>query len=382
MPSVARVVAAIAVAGACAAGLSACDLGAGGTKAGGESVPITLRLGTVESSDPPYRYFVEEFAREVEARSDGAVRIAPEWEANPWTPDSEALLAEQVQSGAIELALVPDRVMSSFGPSALDALHAPFLIDSMELADAVAAGDLAPALLSDLPLEDSIGLALVPEDLRHPAAFNGELVAPDDFVGLRIRVGVAQPEAAALLRALGALPQASQSLGEAQADGLIDAAETAYPFAKDMPLGSTVTANVAFFPKVNVLVASGSALDELSEEQRGILAAAAGVARDRAAAQRPTEFEGLTSFCTHSGDGVLAPADTITELIRRSAPVSAELRRHAATAKNMDEIARLKASMPAATIALPEICGPATGDSARPAGRLSALRAHRRGPSR
>ena len=165
--------------------LAGCGVAAGQrrTKAGGQSLPVTLHLGTVESGEPPYRFFIEEFAREVFERSDGGIRIVVDWQKFTWSPASEGLLADAVRAGDIDLALVPDRVFPTFGASALDAVHTPFLIDSMALADAVASGEIGAAMLADLPLEDTVGLALAPEELRHPAGYHRELTSATTSTG-------------------------------------------------------------------------------------------------------------------------------------------------------------------------------------------------------
>ena len=340
----------------------------GGTKAGGESLPVTLHLGTAESGEPPYRLFVEQFARDVFDRSDGGIRIIVDWESIPWTPSSEGQLADAVAAGDIDLALIPDRVFPRYGPSALDALHTPFLIDSMALADAVASGEIGAAMLADLPLKGTVGLALAPEELRHPAGYQRALTSAEDFVGLRIRAADVDTQLSTLLTSLGALPRTVVSTRDAAQDGVIDAAETGYPLYRDMPIGMTYTANVTFFPKVNVLLASSGRFESLSAAQQEILRTAAGAARDSAAAQRPTELDGLTEVCTWGLDGALAPAAQLAALVRRAAPVTAALRRNERAAETMDAIAAAKAAIPPTPVVLPEICGPATGDSARPGG--------------
>lgn len=348
--------------------LAGCGLAAGGgTKAGGQSLPVTLHFGTVESGEPPYRFFVEEFARDIFERSDGGIRIVVDWEAIPWSPASEGQLADAVAAGDIDLALIPERVFPAYGPSAVDALHMPFLIDSMALADAVAAGEIGASMLSDIPLNGAVGLALAPEDLRHPAGFQRALTSATDFDGLLIRTADIEPQSSTLLRELGAVPRTVDSVGDAFREGRIDAAETAYPFFQDMPPGMIYTANVTFFPKVNVLVASKGSFESLSATQQDILQIAAAAARDSAAAQRPTELDGLTEVCTWGHDGVLAPPDQVAALVDRAAPVISALRGNQRTAEAMDAIAELKAAMPPTPVVLPEICGSATGDSARPA---------------
>ena len=54
----------------------------GGTKAGGSGAPVTLRIGTHDlQGGTPGAEQIEEFARRVEALSDGRLRIKPVWHA-------------------------------------------------------------------------------------------------------------------------------------------------------------------------------------------------------------------------------------------------------------------------------------------------------------
>jgi TRAP-type C4-dicarboxylate transport system substrate-binding protein len=51
------------------------------TKGGGSSAPVTLRIGTDDWPGRPSADMIEEFARRVEDRSDGQLRIEPVWRA-------------------------------------------------------------------------------------------------------------------------------------------------------------------------------------------------------------------------------------------------------------------------------------------------------------
>lgn len=353
--------------------LSGCTSGqslGGGTKAGAEGLPVTLRLGTVESGDPPYKYFVEEFVRQIKTRSHGSVHVEVDWQLNPYSPASEGELADEVNAGKIDLALVPDRVLSRYGPSSIDALATPFLIDSMPLADAVAESASARSMLASLPLGHVVGLALIPEDLRHPAGNGRALATVADFRQLRIRTlnEVVEPATWALLRTIGAVPSAPKNLPSALGAGILDGFETAYPFYLDFPVGTVYSANLTLFAKFNVLLASAEAMSRLSPEQQRMLADAAGAARRKAAKQRPTEAEQLETVCAHGHDAILVSPAELEAFRRLAAPLTAKMRTNRATAHAIDAIQELKTSVPAVAPAVPDLCGAPTGDAAKYAG--------------
>ena len=95
-------------------------------------------------------------------------------------------------SSDVDLAVVPVRTWSDAGVTSLQALQAPFLIDNDALLTAVTGDDaLVQPLLDGMQEQGLVGLAVWPEGLRHPLAFeqNGApLLSPDDFKRTRCLV--------------------------------------------------------------------------------------------------------------------------------------------------------------------------------------------------
>ena len=194
-------------------------------KSGGEATPLTLRLGTVEGQEFPYAPYVDEFVRSVEETSGGSIDVEVAWEAVPWNPESEQTLATMVSDGEIDLALVPTRVWDELGVTTLRALQAPFLVDNLELLNAIVGSELADELFAGLDTLGVEGLALWPDSLRHPLGFERPLLTANDFDGAQLRV-LTSDTSFRLVRALGAEPVAVDFAAGVPAG--IDGAEAAF----------------------------------------------------------------------------------------------------------------------------------------------------------
>ena len=105
---------------------------------------VTLRIGTNDGADQPMSVPINEFARQVEELSGGAMRIEPVWNAGP--PDTPTIgeyiawdqfVARRVVSGEIDMGMIPARAWDTEGVTTLRALFAPFLVDS----DSLVTGD-------------------------------------------------------------------------------------------------------------------------------------------------------------------------------------------------------------------------------------------------
>ena len=187
---------------------------------------------------------VEFFASQVRALSRGTLRVhvIPQ-AAGDAVPDTEERIARMVRDGKLDLGWIGARAWDELGVSSFQALQAPFLITSYPLLDRVTTSPLATRMLAGLARQHVIGLALVPELLRHPAGFRHPLSSLADFDGARIR---ALPSRAgdALLRALGATPVHESNRAFAT-DRRSDGEETS--FGRVAVVGApSATANVAF----------------------------------------------------------------------------------------------------------------------------------------
>jgi hypothetical protein len=244
---------------------SAILLGATGTvtalaqeKGGGEPAPITLSLAVAEIIGSPAESYVRAFVDEVAARSDGFVHIEPIWDAGAGTAlGFEEGVASLLLAGEADLALTAGRAWQAVGVTSLLPLQAPFLITDDASAVEVARSTIADDLLAGMAEAGAIGLALWPEDLRHPVAFEpcvDALVTPEQFTGLTVR---AAPSAITtdLFDTLGATPVWPSGLVARVATCEIQAAESGLRQLTNLAGSPTLTADVTFFPKYQVLAA-------------------------------------------------------------------------------------------------------------------------------
>src|SRR5262249_53991028 len=150
----------------------------------------------------------------------------------------------------------------------------------------VVASQIGTEMLDSLTKHGGVvGVALVPDFLRHPVGMGRALVRPADFAGTRIRI---QPSrvTAAVITALGGRPLAisNDDIGLAIAHKRVDAQEVAM---LNSPGGSVVTENVVFFGKALTLFANRGAYERLNDHQRRMIQAAAANTLQYALAHHP-----------------------------------------------------------------------------------------------
>jgi C4-dicarboxylate-binding protein DctP len=333
---------------------AACS-GGSGDKAGGDAEPVVLRMATIEGRGAPYADAVEEFARQVRDLSGGDLRLRVVWEGaseylGGFGPGADQKIARLVQKGTLDMALIPARAWDELGVTSLQALQAPFLVSSEDLVDRVVQSELAGEMLAGLEQAGVVGLVLVPEGLRHPVGFARPLLAVDDFAGATIR---ALPSNASnrLLRALGATPVdiCCKDFSTAVARGEIAGAESGFAWGGDLPRPGTFTANVTFYPKVNVVVANDDVFAELSDEHRDILRRAAAGALRHVVSDGPREAERAAVYCRNGGKIASASERDLAALERAARPVYAALEADAQTRKLIARIRVLKAQAAASS---------------------------------
>ena len=337
-------------------------------KSGGEAAPLTLRLGTVERQGIPYTPYVDEFVRSVEETSGGSIDVEVAWEAVPWNPESEQTLATMVSDGEIDLALVPTRVWDELGVTSLRALQAPFLVDSLELLNAIVGSELADEMFVGLDTLGVEGLALWPDSLRHPLGFERPLLTADDFEGSQLRVPMSDASFR-VVRAIGAEPVAVDFAAGVSAG--IDGAETAFNVSRDLPALGTFTANITFYPKVNALVANAESIESLSDDQRDVLRRAATDTIAYAVDTNRTEHDLAEQYCADGGSVALTDAADLAELAELAAPVVAELEADETTQRIVDAIRELKSKVTADPATAAAACRPAVEEASNPTGSES-----------
>ncbi len=350
----------------------------GGDKAGGSGGIVTLRLA---SDDPPDREAsqqVKEFARQVRRLSDGRLRIHVDWEANgngdkhpPRAWDQKT--AQKVIDGRYALAIVPARAWDVLGVTSLQAIQAPFLVNSDALLDRVTSDPVAEPMLAGLNEVGVVGLALWPEALRHPAGFGHPLRSRSDFAGKGIRA-IRSALTWEILRALGARPldRVGNEIGPEIDSGKLSGAETEIGLVRDLPRPGIVTANVTLFPKANTIVANRKAFDRLSDDQRETLRQAAAETRDHVVASRPTDVDAARSACGVGVRVVVASDADIRGLVRATRPVIARLERDESTRKSIKRIVALRETMAVSRPAVAPCGRPSAGTATAKAGGRSA----------
>ena len=339
-----------AVFGLAALALAGCGSGGRADKAGSLGGPVVLRLGTVDTPGKPASDDLEHFAASVKQISSGSMAVEIVWGAAK-TNRGEQDVAELVHRGKLDAALVASRAWDVEGVMSLQALQAPFLIDSQTLLDRVLTSPLAGEMLAGMRPFGVTGLALLPSDLVHPFGFGRALLAPADFGGARVRVPLSNA-AYRLWRALGATPVFlnGDAYNLAVRNGAIAGAESYLELGDTLPGGAgptTATANVALYPKVNALVINSMVYRSLTERQRTILRRAAADTLGYVLRTNVPESTAAADFCKSGGAIVASSPADLTALEQAARPAYSMLERDRQTRRFIERIRQLKERTPA-----------------------------------
>jgi TRAP-type C4-dicarboxylate transport system substrate-binding protein len=255
-------------------------------------------------------------------------------------------------------------VFDTVGVTGFEALQTPMLIDTPELAGAVATGDVAADMLAGLDDQGIVGLGLVYEGLRRPLALNGAVTRATDLEGLSVRVPVSGVSDQ-VFTALGAVPDNGASHIVSTSGERYPVVETELALADtDFPAGGTVTANLVFFPKYDAILANPDSLGRLDEDQQDAIRQAAAEAVAGAVQTTADEEALAATYCETAGDLVSASLGEVRAIRARLRPVVDELGQDPATAAAIDEIRRLEIATTAPRFRAPPSCSPRTGDGA------------------
>lgn len=358
---------AVVLAALASASAAGCDVGGGrGDKAGGSRAPVELRLAVAYAPDEPDAAVARYFASRVSALSGGSLRVHVVFDAaGQRTAVPEQRVARMVRDGRFELGWIGARAWDRLGVRSFQALQAPFLVTSYPLLARIARGPLAARMLAELRADGFVGLALVPDRLRHPFGVRRPLASPHDFAGARVRV-IPSHATESLMRALGATPVhvSGDDIDAAMARGEIDGTE--HSLGGTWPGGRYLTANVTFFAKALTLFAGHGAYERLDEDQRAALRTAARETVAHVGAHPPHESALVRRHCDYGGVVTTSHNDLAT-LERATRPVYAELERDAPTRALIRAIRELKGKTPATSIAaVPPACA---HEAPRPQGR-------------
>ena len=181
----------------------------------------TLRLGHNISTSSPYHLSAEHFARLVQERTQGRIRV----QVFPaGALGNERDMIEGAQIGTIDLVVTSSAAAGPFVP-ALRILDVPFLFRDPAHARSVLDGPLGAELLAAMPARNLIGLAWGDIGFRHITA-NRPIRTVEDMRALKLRAQN-NPIHLAAFRALGAQPTVIgfNELYAALQTGVVDANE-------------------------------------------------------------------------------------------------------------------------------------------------------------
>ena len=302
---------------------------------------VHLTLTTYDEDNTPGAALVHHFVDEVKAL-DPDISITVRFHGSPQEPDA----VTAVSNGSADLAMVASRAFDSAGVTTLQALNAPFLIDSNELANVIATSDLVPDLLGGLGGIGVVGLAIAPEGLRHLFGRDTAPVAAGDLRGATVRAPQSQAVWSFLAKA-GATPIFDDTRPYDFAESQFDQA----PVAK-------AAGNVTLFAKYDVIGLNAKTASKLSTAQVDTLRRAATRAATWAVGNVASDRVMAKAFCEHGGQIAHASPNQLKQWRALGDAVVDNLRSVHATSELIDAITTMKTRVPATPPA--ETCtGPA-----------------------
>lgn len=249
--------------------LSACS-----SKAAGENETITMRLAHNQSETHPVHKSLTEFARLVEEKTDGTVKIQlyPNGQLG-----AEREVIELTQTGAVDFAKVSASALESFS-EVYSLFSLPYLFDSKEHYYSVMNSKVAQEIYQSTEEIGFIGLSFYDGGSRNFYTKNKPIKHPDDLKGLKIRV---QPSATSIkmIELMGGAPT-PMSFGEvytALQQGVIDGSENNETALTDNNHGEVAKqysySEHAMVP--DMLIMNNTKWQELNEDQKLAISEAA-----------------------------------------------------------------------------------------------------------
>jgi len=239
-----------------------------------EVKPIVLRMADVHNDGYPTVMGDREFARLVEERTDGRIKI----EVYPGGQlGDEKTVIEQVQFGAIDLTRTSISPLTEFQKK-LSVLMLPYLYRDKDHMFSVLDGEIGEEFLNDLTEVNMIGLSWYDSGARSFYNSKRPIETVADLDGLKIRVQKSEIMLD-LVKSLGAspTPMAFSEVYSALQTGVIDGAENNWPSYL-----STSHYEVAKYYTVDehtrvpeMILMSNMTYEKLSEEDQKIIKQAA-----------------------------------------------------------------------------------------------------------
>lgn len=233
----------------------------------------TLRLNHNNPKDHPVHISMQKMADEVEAATDGAlkIRIYPNGQLG-----SQRESTEQVQNCSLDMAKSNTSELEAFAP-VYAAFNLPYMFQSEEHFNKIITGEIGQSILDKAAESGIRGLAYYTEGARSFYT-NKPILSPADLQGMKIRVQPS-PSAVRMVELLGANPTPIGwgELYSALQQGVVDGAEN-NPTALTTARHGEVSKHFSLDEHTmipSVVFISNCAWDGLTEEEKTALSTAA-----------------------------------------------------------------------------------------------------------
>ena len=297
----------------------------------------------------------------VERLSKGGIRIElrGDWRADEAQAERGTLA--DVRAGKVDIAKIPARAWDTLGVTSFQALHAPFLVDSLELERRVLTGPLGAEMLDGVRAAGVEPVGVLPGPLRFPLGISRDLVGAAAYRGALIGSRPSAVASATVDALGGRYVDVAAGADIAELDGF-DATPRRH---RRLRLRRRRAQRDR---RRGAVAARGHAGDESRRVESALRPRSArssrGAAREAVdpvmAELRSFDRAGTQVLCDRGFPFVRAGAGGIDELRRAVEPVYRRLESDAATRDALGGIRELKADAPAAPVAR---CGP---DAAAP----------------
>jgi len=272
---------------------------------------IVLRLAETHPADYPTTKGDYEFARLVEERTNGRIKI----EVYPSSQlGEERAVIEQVQFGAIDMTRVSISPLAAFS-SNMDALQMPYLYRDADHMWKVLKGDIGKEFLGSLEPAGFVGLSWFDSGARSFYNSQRPIRTVSDMKGLKFRVQESELMVG-LVEALGAVatPMPFGEVYSALQTGVIDGAENNWP-----SYYSTSHYEVAKYYTLDqhtrvpeITIASKISMDKLSAEDQAVIKQAAWDSMDY-------QIKQWADYVQVAKDAIVANGNVIIEISDNSA---------------------------------------------------------------
>jgi len=327
------------------AGLLLAVTGCAVDRAGGAAAEEVTVLSFAQPNDgaPPPQ--LQAWADDVSGLSDGTVEIRFE---NGWRigeVDYEVGTIDDVRAGEVDLAWVGARAFDVVGVTSFQALLAPLLVDSHDLQRAVFEEGIPGEMLGGVDEVGVVGVGVLPGPMRKLLGVTGSLVSPADLEGAV--VGMQDSALVAdTLRTLGATPKAVPS--SAELEGLDGYEQQLGSIAGNgyQEGAHALASNLNLWPRPHVIIANPDVHDSLtSEQQEALREATRSVLVDALVGAANEDEETGAIMCESRLAFESLSEDALATFRDAVEPVYSSLRQNPETARFLDRIEALKATL-------------------------------------